>query len=126
MRLREKTNRKDTFIYYKIPTVNNTNSAIDWLYELINNPIMSLHHIFLIDKHNEPNVSTTCTLTPNVNKDTFGKEIITRNIDAVSICGIYNGAYITVGMELDDYTAVIITSNNGTITEKFEKKVGVA
>lgn len=126
MRLREKTNRKDTFIYYKIPTVNNTNSAIDWLYELINNPIMSLHHIFLIDKHNEPHVSTTCTLTPNVNKDTFGKEIITRNIDAVSICGIYNGAYITVGMELDDYTAVIITSNNGTITEKFEKKVGVA
>ena len=126
MRLREKTNRKDTFIYYKIPTVNNTNSAIDWLYELINNPIMSLHHIFLIDKHNEPNVSTTCTLTPNVNKDTFGQELIPRNIDAVSICGIYNGAYITVGMELDDYTAVIITSNNGTITEKFEKKVGVA
>lgn len=126
MRLREKTNRKDTFIYYKIPTVNNTDSAINWLYELIDTPIMAVHHVFLIDKHNEPHASTTCTLTPDVNKDTFEKEINTREIDAISVCGIYNGAYMTVGMELDDYTAVIITSNNGTITEKFEKKVGVA
>lgn len=126
MRLREKTNRKDTFIYYKIPTVNNTDSAINWLYELIDTPIMAVHHVFLIDKHNTNNISKTCALPPNVNRNTFENEIITRKIDAVSICGIYNGAYITVGMELDDYTAVIITSNNGTITEKFEKKVGVA
>lgn len=126
MRLREKTNREDTFVYYKIPTINTNTDAIDWLYKLISTPIMSVHHIFLIDKHNAPYASTTCTLTPDVNKDILEKEINTREIDAISVCGIYNGAYMTVGMELDDYTAVIITSNNGTITEKFEKKVGVA
>ena len=112
-KIKEKRNNSNTVYYYKISKVLDSESALKWIYEIINLRIIEINYISLNDiNNNSDDGNTSKQLQPNISEEELKESFKEGNIDTISITGEYENKPIVIGIDFREYREFITIRNN--------------
>lgn len=111
-KIKERSSISNTVYYYKISKVFDSESALKWIYEIINIGIIEINYISLDElSHSSDEENASKQLPPNASTEKLVNAFKDGDIDMISITGNYENNPIVIGVDLREYNEFITIRN---------------